>query len=132
MSGAFHAHNTAAVLFQEVPTDIIRKPSKSSVDPSGVQCISKLPCQEIKQFHSAKRLPLLVSFTVEEELFHAKEVSDLNDENEFIISCVQNDPQDETINSPIWPGICSLISPSVVPNMHVGFLPFLPQLHENC
>ena len=87
------------------PKEIIRKPSKSSIDLASMQCISKLPCQEIKQFYSSKRLPLPESFTVEEELFHAKEISDLNEEKEFILSCVQNVPQVETFNSPTWPGI---------------------------
>ena len=83
-----------------------------------------LPCQEIRYFYRTQKLPLPESFKVE-GLFNSSAVSVSYKEIEFLISCVQNAPQEEKFTSPTWAGIRSLIT-AELPNMHVRFLPFIP------
>ena len=56
-----------------MPPKIMSKPNKSSLDLKCVNSIHKLACQKIKHFHPSQKLSFPESFTVDEDLFHAKQ-----------------------------------------------------------
>jgi len=126
LSGTKHAHDTAITLFQEVPVNEVSKPDKTSVDLSRVKSLSKLPCQDISPFNSARTLTLPETFTVDEELYSSEQVLYNRECKEFVVDCAQNiclDPSSLVL--PSWAGIQALLSQSEVPAMQVGFLPFI-------
>ena len=126
LSGTKHTHDTAITLFQMKPTVKIAKAAKGSVELSTVKDLGKLPCQEVVDFYTNRRLTLQESFTVDPELYVSQKASTAHKEEEFLISCIQNDISGDILELPSWAGIKSLLSHSEVPVMHVGFLPFIP------
>ena len=62
LSGHFSSHDTAIILCQTKLRENTTKPSKSEVNLEGTKSISKLPCQEVTEFHSSKTIILPHSF----------------------------------------------------------------------
>ena len=127
LSGMMHAHDTALTLFQEKPKTLLSKPKKSSIDLVNVPKLNKLPCQELMYFRPFQKLPISDSFTIDNDLYSMPKSKDDFENYELIINCAQcNIDKSEDKLIPSWAGIKSLLSEVVVPEMHVGFLPFIP------
>ena len=69
LSGLFSCHDTDMTLCQTKPRENATKPSKSEVNLESVESISKLPCQEVTEFHSSKKIILPYSFEVSRDLY---------------------------------------------------------------
>ena len=130
LSGMQHAHDTAITLFQVKPLSTKSKPAVSSTDISMIKNLGKLKCQEIVPFRYNQKLPLDNSFMVEQELYTSQLVADNSSTTDFILSCCQSvslEPEkDDNTIIPSWVGMKSMLSSADIPEMHVGFLPFIP------
>ena len=145
LSGQYSAHDTAITVFQEKPAISVSKPLKSDVDISSVQHVSKLPCQEIIQYKSPRKLVLPEEFKVDDTLFNCPEKLSQSNAKEFIFSLLRSLPSQKAIEHyiesqneeveegvittnglPTWAGMRSLLSDTDPKVMQVGFLPFIP------
>ena len=129
MSGLFSCHDTDMTLCQTKPRENATKPSKSEVNLESVESISKLPCQEVTEFHSSKTIILPHSFEVSCDRYPSESKYKEHCNTEFIISSIKSGFSRCNVidDMPTWAAVKSLISDSNVPIMEVGFLPFIPK-----
>ena len=122
-----HAHDTAITLFQVQPDNHIRKLPKDALDLTNALNLNKLLFHEIHSFHSSQKLPLSDSFQAQNEFCLNQTTKDDLEECQFIIrSCQSIIPESEDTTIPSWAGIRALLSITLVPRKHVGFVPYLP------
>lgn len=118
-----HAHDTVSTVFQVKPEIWRSKPTMISIDISGIKNLDKLKCQEKNYFCFNQKLSL------ERSLYTNLEIANNSSTVEFILGCCQSLSLDEKENYddmiPPWAGIRALISSAEIPEMHVGFLPFI-------
>ena len=102
----------------------------SSTDVLMTKNLDKLKCQEIVPFSYNQKLPLESTFTVEQDLHISQQVVENSSTADFILSCCQSvslEPNKDGFTIlPSWVGVKSILSSTDVPEMHVGFLPFIP------
>ena len=104
--------------YTEIPKDFL--------DLTNALNLNKLLFQEIYPFHSSQKLPLSESFQVQNEIYLDQTSKDEFKKCQFIISSSQTIiPQSEDTSILAWAGIRTLLSNTLVPRMHVGFLPYL-------
>ena len=90
MSGLFSNHDTATILCQTKPRENTTKPSKSEVNLESIESISKLPFQEVTEFHSSKTIILLHSFEVSRDLYRSESKYKEHCNTEFIVSSIKS------------------------------------------
>ena len=127
LSGKSGSHDTVISLFQEITTKKEIKPNRSEVNLAAVKTLSKLACQKQAPFSTDKTLTVPEPLTVETETYNLNEKKNDNQLKKFLWSCLRGDTDTNEIDLPSWARTQALLFESELPQMHVAFLPFLPQ-----
>ena len=127
LSGKSGSHDTAITLFQKIPTNKVMKPKRSEISVAVVKTLSKLACQGLVPFSLDKTLTLQKTFIVETESYNPNEKKKIDNQlKKFFWSCLGGNSNTTEIDLPSWAGTQALFLESELPEMHVAFLPFLP------
>ena len=121
------SHDTLITLFQEIPAKKEMKSNRSKVNLTAVKTLSKLTCQKLVPFSTDKTLALPEPFIAETETYNTNEKKNDNQLKKFLWSCLRGDTDTNEIDLPSWARTQALLFESELPQMHVAFLPFLPQ-----
>ena len=125
----FSSHDTAMILCQIKARENTTKRDKSEVNLESIESISKLPCQEVTEFHSSKTIITPHSFKVSRDLYPSESKYKGHCNTDIIISSIKRGFYNCNVidDMPAWAAIKSLFSDSNIPIIHVGFLPFIPK-----
>ena len=130
LSGRKHVHNVVITVFQVKPSTMKCKPTISFTDISAIKNLEKLKCQEIVSFHYNQKLPLESTFLVGLELYTNPKIADNSSTAEFILNCFQSVSLHQKVGEkdiiPSWVCVRSILSSAEITEMHIGFLPFIP------
>ena len=123
--GTSSTHDRVSVLFQEVPSIKVRKPTKSEILLENLDMKVNLQCQEVICFSTSKPINLRKTFTVTSDQLHlSAEDREKNENQEFLLDCFRNF-QKTSSNIPKWAGFKLLFSKQEVSTMQGGFIPFI-------